>query len=1235
MKLLIYILVVPCLALTVSAATFTVINTNDSGAGSFRQAILDSNATAATNAIAFNIPGSGVRVIKLLSALPSMTRAVTIDGFTQPGASANTLSNGNNANWLIQLDDGTAGPNGSGLRLGARHILVRGLRISNFSGYGIEVNSDSCSIAGCFVYGNQLGGIQIDEDDLILVGGTAPEDRNVISGNFGAGVVLSDDGDLNRLVGNFIGTDIAGTGTFGNQGWGIHIVDHVVDTQIGGVLPSEGNVIAFNVSGGVRVESFLGENNSIRGNRIFSNGGLAIDLGFIPGVTVNDSGDTDRLQNFPLITNAVIGSTTATIQGSLNSRSNTQFALDFYANTECDPSGYGEGESYLGNASVTTDANGNANFQVVLPTSQQHYLAVTATDPLGNTSEFSPCQLATFSGGTFTVVNTNDSGAGSLRQAVLDSNGTNSGTNRIIFNIPGSGLQVIRLQSALPVITESVTIDGFTQPGATANTSSTSNNANWLIEVNGAFAGDDQDGFETHVARIFVRGLRIANFSGFGVKGLGDGGRVSGCFIYSNRWGVRILGNEGARVGGLVPADLNVISANQDIGVLLDDGGKTNQVIGNFIGPDTTGTTNLGNQNWGVVIQEGTWGSTIGEPHSAANTIAYNSAGGVKVADGTNNLILGNRIFSNGGPGIVLGPFGAGPNDVGDADVGANQLQNFPIITNVVTGFGTVIQGRLNSRPNKSYSLYFYANTQCDVSGYGEGERYLGGVSVITDSNGDVNFDVIVSSMLPGQYLTATATDPFGNTSEFSLCQLAEARPTTNTVVNTNDSGPGSLRQALLDADQDAATNIIVFNIPGNGLKIIRPLSRLSISEPAIIDGFTQPGASPNTVANGNNANWLIELDGSFLDNFSTGLGLGRNVVLRGLRISNSPGHGVHVHENCVVKGCFIYNNQFDGIHFDDDAENVLIGGVTPADRNIISGNLGHGITFDGGIAHRVLGNWIGTDLTGTGNFGNQGWGVLIQFTSSHIGGTNAGEANVIAFNHSGGVHVLSSENSIRGNKIFSNGGLGIDLFPSGVSVNDIGDSDVGANQLQNFPLITNVIIGSITTAIQGWLNSQSNTQYALDFYGNNEGDISGHGEGARYLGSASITTDGTGNGTFDVTLPFSLGDFYVTATATDPLGNTSEFSPSWPQPLSLGFTKLFSEGYELILRNVDGSPIVSERLSGIGVLAATNLSPQSVWEPIPNSLELTNGEVRVLGLELTNSIRFFRGVEQRVPVPP
>jgi hypothetical protein len=460
------------------------------------------------------------------------------------------------------------------------------------------------------------------------------------------------------------------------------------------------------------------------------------------------------------------------------------------------------------------------------------------------------------------------------------------------------------------------------------------------------------------------------------------------------------------------------------------------------------------------------------------------------------------------------------------------------------------------------------------------------------------------------------------------VCTLAAsffvlaASAATFTVVNTNDSGPGSLRQAVLEADNDTIPDVIAFNIPGEGLHVIQLRSVIQVTEPLTIDGFTQPGASPNTLPNGNNANWLIGL-AAMAGNRNNGLELLSEVTVRGLRISNFKGSGIIVFGNDgVVAGCFIDSNQ-GGIVVHEDADNTLIGGIAAADRNIISGNFFAGLILEQGASQRVLGNWIGT---------NQGWGILNVDTlrDSRIGGTNAGEANNIAFNVSGGVLLAhpGSNNPIRGNRIFANGGLGIDLDLPGVTPNDPGDGDAGANQSQNFPLITNVVINSTTTTVQGRLNSQPNRQYTLDFYQNTEGDISGHGEGEFYLGSASVTTDGNGDAAFSVTFPFQVPG-YLTATATDPLGNTSEFSPSWPQPLRLEFTKLFGEDYELILGTVDGSPVSSERLSGLRVHATADLLG---WTPISNPLELTNGVVRVRGLELTNGVRFFRSVEGVFP---
>jgi hypothetical protein len=141
---------------------------------------------------------------------------------------------------------------------------------------------------------------------------------------------------------------------------------------------------------------------------------------------------------------------------------------------------------------------------------------------------------------------------------------------------------------------------------------------------------------------------------------------------------------------------------------------------------------------------------------------------------------------------------------------------------------------------------------------------------------------------------------------------------------------------------------------------------------------------------------------------------------------------------------------------------------------------------------------------------------------------------------------VLSSslQNSIRGNSIFSNNGLGIDLGADGVTANDANDADAGANDLQNFPVLTSVTRGGNTTTINGSLKSTPNTTFQIDFYSSAALDPSGNGEGALFFGTTPVTTNGNGDATINVTLPVPLETGRViTATASDPNGNTSEFS--------------------------------------------------------------------------------------------
>ncbi|RMG53069.1 MAG: hypothetical protein D6723_07770 [Acidobacteria bacterium] len=238
------------------------------------------------------------------------------------------------------------------------------------------------------------------------------------------------------------------------------------------------------------------------------------------------------------------------------------------------------------------------------------------------------------------------------------------------------------------------------------------------------------------------------------------------------------------------------------------------------------------------------------------------------------------------------------------------------------------------------------------------------------------------------------------------------------------------------------------------------------------------------------------------------------------------------------------------------------IGGAEPGAGNVISGHgftprgAREGINISGGTGNIIQGNFIGTDASGTVALPNESGIVIRVFLASNtphditIGGTAPGAANVIAFNEEGGLVMTGFGTSqptgvtISGNSIFDNGQLGIDLSGDGVTPNDAGDSDTGANALQNFPTLTSATNSSSTT-IEGTLNSISNTSFVIEFFSNAACDPSNHGEGEHFLGSTTVSTDESGDASFMVTLAETVPTgHFITATATDPDGNTSEFSP-------------------------------------------------------------------------------------------
>lgn len=251
-------------------------------------------------------------------------------------------------------------------------------------------------------------------------------------------------------------------------------------------------------------------------------------------------------------------------------------------------------------------------------------------------------------------------------------------------------------------------------------------------------------------------------------------------------------------------------------------------------------------------------------------------------------------------------------------------------------------------------------------------------------------------------------------------------------------------------------------------------------------------------------------------------------------------------------------NTSGEGVRL-ESAPNALVAG------NVISGNYGVGFFITSSEGIRVEANRIGTNAAGTGALKNASHGVWFPSanTNAMIGGMAIGAGNVIAFNQGDGVnvgHQSATGVGILGNSIFSNDGLGIDLASTliapavGVTPNDLGDADDGSNHLQNFPVLTAATTSENSLAIMGTLNSKANKTYRVEFFASAAQDPTKFGEGQRFLGFTSVTTDGNGNvlpnGSFSISLPgtVSVSEF-ITATATDnasandPGNNTSEFS--------------------------------------------------------------------------------------------
>jgi hypothetical protein len=627
---------------------------------------------------------------------------------------------------------------------------------------------------------------------------------------------------------------------------------------------------------------------------------------------------------------------------------------------------------------------------------------------------------------TFLVNNVGDSGAGSLRQAILDAN-AHSGADVIAFDI-GSGVQTIQVGGTtgtpLPTVTDSVTIDGTSQPGYGGTP---------LIELDGTSAGANSSGLVLAASSCTVQGLVINSFTRFGIN---------------------------------VQASSNVIQ-------------------GNYIGVDTTGNMLRADRN-GVVVQ------------AAGNTI-----GGTAAAAGN---VIGDGIAVNGDATVIQGNtigLGADGNTVlGDPNFGiyVAQAQNV-VIGGITPSARNVISG------NFEYGII----TNLDANGLVIQGNYIGTDRTGTVARGNTYYGIATYSadVLIGGLTPTPGTGP-GNV----ISANGSGRSTGGGIGFSGGTGGADFVEGnIIGLDAGGTTALNNFQLVGVGSNV-----------PNVTVGGSATGAG--NVISGNSMG--VEM----------GTAANTGDVVEGNYIGTDIS-GTHAAAN--GKGVAILAS----------ASGSTIGGTTAAARNVISGNTIDGVEISGaGVTNNMVeGNYIGTDVTGNANLGNVNGVVIAGAASGNtIGDVTPGAGNVIAFSNRAGVVVQNASttgNSIRGNAIHDNGGLGIDLNNDGVTPNDAQDADSGPNNLQNFPVLTSVSIAGGMIQVTGQLDSTPDTTFTLDFYANTLADTSGYGEGQTYLDSTTVATDAIGHASFTATIAAPpAGQQFLSATATDPGRNTSEFSP-------------------------------------------------------------------------------------------
>lgn len=896
---------------------------------------------------------------------------------------------------------------------------------------------------------------------------------------------------------------------------------------------------------------------------------------------------------------------------------------------------------------------------------------------------------------TFVVTNTSDSGSGSLRQAILDAEDM-PGPDRIEFSLPGTGPFTIALAAPLPSIRESVAIDGTTQPGYAGVP---------RIEISGAGAGANATGLYLLTSGCEIKGLCINRFSADGlriepygsnvIQGCYIGTSVSGASEAANTQGGITIRSPGNIIGGTNQADRNVISGGNQGGIfLLDANAKYNQILGNYIGLDASGSNALGNLQNGIMISSATENFIGGPAPGAGNVISGNGQAGLYIAfaAAADNRVEGNLIGTDASGQLPRG------NAVGVAIVGGTRTLlggTEPGTRNVISGnasngvqitlySGTggtsnLIQGNFigtdltgtKALPGGQRGVELYRAAHNTVGGGNvisgnafEGIAITGGTSTNNRIVGNlIGTDRFGTNALPngfdGIVLAGVSNNVVGGMTEAernvisgnTQCGVFLAGPFTgnNSVqgnyVGTDLTGGMAVPNGFSGVHIEGADNRVGGDSSG---------TRNVISGNVLNGVYVCSLSASNNIIAGN----VIGLDASGtnpLGNAVAGVGItsapanqiGGATTGAGNVISANGDNGIYLQSTSAARNLIQGNligtdtsgrlprgNALSGIYASNAPIN-RVGGPSAGERNVISANGRAGIRlrYAGTDGWTIQGNYIGTAADGESDLGNYEHGIELYAGSGAsfhtIGGTAAGEGNRIAHALSAGFDGVRirdgcTNNLVVGNVLFANGGsalngLGIDLGVDGADLNDACDSDVGGNQLQNAPVLTNAFASATATSIRGTLNSTANRSYTLQFYASPAGETSSRGEGRIYLGQAAVRTAANCTTNFVANVPVGTpAGYVVNATTTDANNNTSELSQAIavrPQPALLASNAPASR--QLVISWTNSA-------TGFELQSATNLSTPVFWSPVTNTPLLSGGRY-VVSLPTTNGPRFYR----------